>query len=80
MFSCCTFESDERIRVRAEFHFNKMYVPVLRRDLGGIKVGLSAWNRAHKESNRAALVPGRGASNIRGNPVWNSSRDVSVRP
>eukprot|EP00983_Pelagomonas_calceolata_P121920 1160854-Pelagomonas_calceolata.AAC.1 len=42
MLNCCTFESDERIRVRAEFQFNKVDVPVLRRDLGRIKVSLSA--------------------------------------
>eukprot|EP00983_Pelagomonas_calceolata_P042650 1138597-Pelagomonas_calceolata.AAC.1 len=37
MLSCCMFESDERIRVRVEFHIIKVDVPVLRRDLGGIK-------------------------------------------
>eukprot|EP00983_Pelagomonas_calceolata_P022676 713763-Pelagomonas_calceolata.AAC.1 len=26
MLSCCTFESDERILVRAEFQFNKVFV------------------------------------------------------
>eukprot|EP00983_Pelagomonas_calceolata_P008455 276445-Pelagomonas_calceolata.AAC.1 len=59
------------------FNTLKVDVPVLRRDLRGTKVGLSAWNRAHKENIRAALVLGRGASAIRENPVWNSSRDVS---
>eukprot|EP00983_Pelagomonas_calceolata_P068089 1149759-Pelagomonas_calceolata.AAC.7 len=37
MLRSCTFESDERIRVRAYFQFNKVNVPVLRRDLGRIK-------------------------------------------
>eukprot|EP00983_Pelagomonas_calceolata_P023713 746587-Pelagomonas_calceolata.AAC.1 len=50
------------IRVWTTFQFNKENVPVLRRDLGRIKVSLSAWIRAHKGSIRAALVPGRGAS------------------
>eukprot|EP00983_Pelagomonas_calceolata_P120344 1160697-Pelagomonas_calceolata.AAC.7 len=32
------------------------------------KVGRLAWDRAHKDSTRAALVPGRGASTSRGKP------------
>eukprot|EP00983_Pelagomonas_calceolata_P040908 1137819-Pelagomonas_calceolata.AAC.4 len=32
-------------------------VPILRRDLGRIKVSLSAWDRALKDSIRVALVP-----------------------
>eukprot|EP00983_Pelagomonas_calceolata_P048609 1141135-Pelagomonas_calceolata.AAC.2 len=53
--------------------FNKVDVPTLRRDLGRIKVSLSAWDRALKDSIRAALAPGRGASTLRENLVWNSS-------
>eukprot|EP00983_Pelagomonas_calceolata_P064817 1148298-Pelagomonas_calceolata.AAC.1 len=45
--------------------FNKVNVPVLRRDLVRIKVSLCAWDRAHEDSIRAALVPGRGANAIR---------------
>eukprot|EP00983_Pelagomonas_calceolata_P066455 1149052-Pelagomonas_calceolata.AAC.1 len=52
-----------------KFHFNKVNVPVLRRDLGRIKVSLSAWDRAHKDSIRATLVPGREASTVREKPV-----------
>eukprot|EP00983_Pelagomonas_calceolata_P047479 1140663-Pelagomonas_calceolata.AAC.1 len=44
---------------------NEVDIPVLRKDLGRMKVGSSAWDRAHKESIRAALVAGRGASTIR---------------
>eukprot|EP00983_Pelagomonas_calceolata_P077005 1153682-Pelagomonas_calceolata.AAC.1 len=53
------------VGTRAEFKFNEVNVPVLRRDLGRIKVGRSAWDRAYKDSIRMALVPGRGASTIR---------------
>eukprot|EP00983_Pelagomonas_calceolata_P008138 264713-Pelagomonas_calceolata.AAC.1 len=60
-------------RASSLFNLNKVYVPVLRRDLGKIKVRLSTWDRAHKDSIRAALVLSRGASTIRENPVWNSS-------
>eukprot|EP00983_Pelagomonas_calceolata_P079610 1154763-Pelagomonas_calceolata.AAC.1 len=45
--------------------FIKVNVSILRRDLRRIKVSLSAWVRAHKDSIRAALVAGRGASTIR---------------
>eukprot|EP00983_Pelagomonas_calceolata_P034431 1079090-Pelagomonas_calceolata.AAC.1 len=70
MLSCCTFKSDERICVKAEFQVNKADVPVLRRDLGRIKVSLSARNRAHHESIRAALVPGRGTSFSVCHPIY----------
>eukprot|EP00983_Pelagomonas_calceolata_P061250 1146749-Pelagomonas_calceolata.AAC.1 len=78
--SCCTFKSNERIRVRAEFPFNKVDVPVLRRDLGGFKMSLSAWDRAHKDSIRAALVPGRGASTIRENlsNLWICQKELLI--
>eukprot|EP00983_Pelagomonas_calceolata_P070889 1150964-Pelagomonas_calceolata.AAC.3 len=38
-------------------------------------MGRLAWGRAQKDSTRATLVPGRGASTIRGNP----GRDRFVR-
>eukprot|EP00983_Pelagomonas_calceolata_P083831 1156238-Pelagomonas_calceolata.AAC.2 len=53
-----------------------MNVPVLRRDLGRIDVGRSSWDRAHKDSIRAAMVSGRGASTIKENPVRDSSGDI----
>eukprot|EP00983_Pelagomonas_calceolata_P041146 1137937-Pelagomonas_calceolata.AAC.3 len=51
---------------------NKVNIPVLKRDLGRVKVSLSTWDRAHKDSVRAALVPVRGADTIREKPVWDS--------
>eukprot|EP00983_Pelagomonas_calceolata_P028458 891123-Pelagomonas_calceolata.AAC.1 len=39
-----------------------MNVPVMRRDLSRINVRRSTWDRAHKNSIRAALVPSRGES------------------
>eukprot|EP00983_Pelagomonas_calceolata_P013160 420444-Pelagomonas_calceolata.AAC.1 len=62
MLGSCSFQRNRGIRVWTEFQLNKVDIPVLRRDLGRIMVGLSAWDRAHKESIRAALVAGRGAS------------------
>eukprot|EP00983_Pelagomonas_calceolata_P023314 734359-Pelagomonas_calceolata.AAC.1 len=56
-----------------EFQFNEVDISILRKDLGRTKVGSSAWDRAHKESIRAALVAGRGASTIREKTVWNNS-------
>eukprot|EP00983_Pelagomonas_calceolata_P025308 793924-Pelagomonas_calceolata.AAC.1 len=53
-----------------------MNVPVLRKDLSRIKVVRSIWDRAHKDSIRAALVPGRGANTIGKNLVSNSSGDI----
>eukprot|EP00983_Pelagomonas_calceolata_P004240 137936-Pelagomonas_calceolata.AAC.1 len=41
-----------------------------------MKASLSAWDRSHEDKIRAALVPSRGASTIRRNPVWNGSIDV----
>eukprot|EP00983_Pelagomonas_calceolata_P064642 1148225-Pelagomonas_calceolata.AAC.2 len=67
------FQSDGGVGVWTGFQLNKVDIPVLRRDFERIKVGLSAWDRAHKEGIRAALVAGRGASTIRKNSVWNSS-------
>eukprot|EP00983_Pelagomonas_calceolata_P060232 1146286-Pelagomonas_calceolata.AAC.2 len=37
--------------------FNKVNVSALRRDLGRIKVSLSAWDRAHKDNIRAKRPP-----------------------
>eukprot|EP00983_Pelagomonas_calceolata_P080892 1155340-Pelagomonas_calceolata.AAC.1 len=37
-------------------------IPILRRDLSRINICESAWDRAHKDSIRAAWVSGRGAS------------------
>eukprot|EP00983_Pelagomonas_calceolata_P068924 1150139-Pelagomonas_calceolata.AAC.2 len=47
-----------------EDRFNKvtLKIPVLKRDLDRINVGGLAWERAHKDSVRAALAPSRGAS------------------
>eukprot|EP00983_Pelagomonas_calceolata_P122197 1160884-Pelagomonas_calceolata.AAC.15 len=53
-----------------------MNVPVLGRDLSRIKVGSLSWDRAHKDSVRAALVSGRGASTVLENPVRDHSGDV----
>eukprot|EP00983_Pelagomonas_calceolata_P051464 1142424-Pelagomonas_calceolata.AAC.4 len=40
--------------VSGQIKSNKVNVPILRRDLCRIKVGGSAWDRAHKDSIRAA--------------------------
>eukprot|EP00983_Pelagomonas_calceolata_P121834 1160839-Pelagomonas_calceolata.AAC.6 len=66
----------ERVGIRAELDLNKVNVPVLGRDLIRVKVGRSAWDRAHKANVRAALVPGRGASTIREKTVRNGSGNV----
>eukprot|EP00983_Pelagomonas_calceolata_P045512 1139770-Pelagomonas_calceolata.AAC.1 len=76
MLGSGSFQSGKRVGIRADFIFNKMNVPVLRRDLSRTKVGRWAWDRAHRESVRAALVPGREASVIREYPVRESSGDV----
>eukprot|EP00983_Pelagomonas_calceolata_P056413 1144581-Pelagomonas_calceolata.AAC.13 len=47
-------ENFKGVSIRAEFKFNKMNIPLLRRNLGSIKVGGSAWDRAHKDGIRAA--------------------------
>eukprot|EP00983_Pelagomonas_calceolata_P010664 345026-Pelagomonas_calceolata.AAC.1 len=63
----------EGVGVWTKYQF-KVNIPVLRspcRDLGRINVSLFAWDRAHKDSIRTALVPGRGANTIREKPVWN---------
>eukprot|EP00983_Pelagomonas_calceolata_P043206 1138816-Pelagomonas_calceolata.AAC.2 len=66
----------KRVGIRAQFKWNKMNVPVLRKDLSRIKVGRLAWDRVLKDSIRAALVPGRGASTIWENLIRDSSGDV----
>eukprot|EP00983_Pelagomonas_calceolata_P050073 1141794-Pelagomonas_calceolata.AAC.1 len=53
-----------------------MNVPISRRDFGRIKVVRSTWGRAHKDSIRATLVSGRGASTSREKPVRNCSGDT----
>eukprot|EP00983_Pelagomonas_calceolata_P044982 1139512-Pelagomonas_calceolata.AAC.2 len=53
-------------------------VPVSQKNLSRIKVGGPAWDRAHKDSIRAALVSGRGASTIKGNPVRENLGDASI--
>eukprot|EP00983_Pelagomonas_calceolata_P055352 1144116-Pelagomonas_calceolata.AAC.1 len=55
-------DSGKGVGIRAESKFDTVNVPVLRRDLSRIKVGGSAWDRAHDDRTRTALVPGRGAS------------------
>eukprot|EP00983_Pelagomonas_calceolata_P050385 1141950-Pelagomonas_calceolata.AAC.5 len=52
----CSFQSVKRVGIRAEFKFNKMNVPILEKDLSRIKVVRLAWDRARKDSIRAALV------------------------
>eukprot|EP00983_Pelagomonas_calceolata_P095931 1158071-Pelagomonas_calceolata.AAC.10 len=42
--------------IRARLYFKKVNIPVLRRGPGRIQVGGLAWDRAHKDSIRAALV------------------------
>eukprot|EP00983_Pelagomonas_calceolata_P042862 1138686-Pelagomonas_calceolata.AAC.2 len=63
VISFCSFQSGKRFGISAEFEFSKINIPVLRRDLSRMKVGRSAWDRAHKGSIRAALVLDR-ANNI----------------
>eukprot|EP00983_Pelagomonas_calceolata_P117012 1160375-Pelagomonas_calceolata.AAC.3 len=62
MLGSCSFQIGKGVGIRAEFEFNKMNGPVSRRDFSRIKVGRSAWDRAHKDSISVTLVPGRGAS------------------
>eukprot|EP00983_Pelagomonas_calceolata_P037565 1136394-Pelagomonas_calceolata.AAC.10 len=76
MLGRCSFQSGKKVGIRAESIFNKTDVPVLGRDLSRINVSGSAWDGAHKDSVRAALVPGSGASTSRENPVRDSLRDV----
>eukprot|EP00983_Pelagomonas_calceolata_P086627 1156795-Pelagomonas_calceolata.AAC.1 len=76
MLGSCNFQSGERAGIRAEFKFNKMNVPVLRKDPSRINVGSSSWDSVHKDSIRAALVLGRGASTIGKNPVRNSTGGI----
>eukprot|EP00983_Pelagomonas_calceolata_P023503 740009-Pelagomonas_calceolata.AAC.1 len=76
MLGSYSFQSGEGVGMRAGYNFNKMNVPVLGRDLGRIQVGKPAWDRAHEDSIRAALVPGKGASTIRKKTVKNSTGDI----
>eukprot|EP00983_Pelagomonas_calceolata_P018397 575972-Pelagomonas_calceolata.AAC.1 len=76
MLGRCSFQSGKGVGIRAGFKSNKMDVPILGRYLSRIKLGRPAWDRAHKDSIRAALVLGRGASTIRENPVRDSSGDI----
>eukprot|EP00983_Pelagomonas_calceolata_P058122 1145373-Pelagomonas_calceolata.AAC.1 len=59
MLGSCSFQSNGGVGVWIEFQLNKVYprcIPVLRRYFRSIKVSLSAWERAHKESIGAALT------------------------
>eukprot|EP00983_Pelagomonas_calceolata_P064823 1148302-Pelagomonas_calceolata.AAC.2 len=76
MLGRCNFQSRKKVGIRAECKLNKTDVPVLGRVLSRIKLGRPAWDRAQKDSIRAALVSGRGASTIRGKTVRDSSGDV----
>eukprot|EP00983_Pelagomonas_calceolata_P097863 1158288-Pelagomonas_calceolata.AAC.6 len=78
MLGSCSFQSGKGVGIRAELKFNKVNVPVLRRDLSRIKLVRPVWDRVHKDSIRAALVPARGASSIRENPGRDSSGDRSI--
>eukprot|EP00967_Tisochrysis_lutea_P115048 scaffold183922_cov18-Tisochrysis_lutea.AAC.1 len=76
MLGICSFQSGRGVGIRAEFKFYKTNVSVLRRDLCRIRVGKLAWNKAHKDSIRASLVPGRGSSNVRENPFRDNLGDA----
>eukprot|EP00983_Pelagomonas_calceolata_P010376 336592-Pelagomonas_calceolata.AAC.1 len=60
--------AEKGVGIRVELKLNKVNVPVLRRDLSGIKLARPVWDTVHRDSIRAALVPGRGVSTIRENP------------
>eukprot|EP00983_Pelagomonas_calceolata_P059630 1146012-Pelagomonas_calceolata.AAC.1 len=76
----CSSHGGIRVGIRAEFKSNKVNVPIVRRNLNGIKVGRPTSDRAHKDSIRAPLVSGRGASTIGEDPVRNSIHTDKGRP
>eukprot|EP00983_Pelagomonas_calceolata_P016838 530116-Pelagomonas_calceolata.AAC.1 len=60
-----SFQSGKGVGIRAVIKLYKINVPVLRRDLIRIKLNRPAWDKVHKDSIRAALMPGRGARTVR---------------
>eukprot|EP00983_Pelagomonas_calceolata_P116712 1160339-Pelagomonas_calceolata.AAC.8 len=77
MLGSGSFQSGKGVSIRAESKFNKMNVPVMRKDFSRINVCRSTWDRLHKDTVRATLVTGRGASTIRKEPVRNCVRSYS---
>eukprot|EP00983_Pelagomonas_calceolata_P111025 1159739-Pelagomonas_calceolata.AAC.10 len=71
MVGSCSSPSEEMVGIRAKF--NKVNVPVLKRDPSGINVGGSAWDREHEDSIRPAVMLGKGAGTNREKPVRESS-------
>eukprot|EP00983_Pelagomonas_calceolata_P119431 1160605-Pelagomonas_calceolata.AAC.5 len=69
-------QSVKGVGISAEFKSNKVNALVLRRSLRRIKVGRSVWDKEHKDSVRATLVPGRGDRTINPKTVKCSSGGI----
>eukprot|EP00983_Pelagomonas_calceolata_P008984 292160-Pelagomonas_calceolata.AAC.8 len=75
-FPTCWAVAASRVEMASGQNLNSIrWMSLFEEDISRIKVGRSASDRAHKDSTRAALVPGRGASTIRENTVRDSLED-----